>query len=237
MKAWIYNECGGVEVLKFESEVAVPEVKDDQVLNKVVAAAINPVDYKRRFRLFKAVDSPHPFLCYDVAGVVVKLGSQVKFLNEGDEVYGDVNEKPMVHEPPKRFGSLAEYTPVEERLLALKPKSLDFAQAARLPITLIRLLIVIAAIHNFEIHQIDVKTVFLNGGASGVRSLVIQLAKQVFGASKLVDTSSTGKLEFLKSLGTNLALDYTKENFEDLLEKFDVVYDALGGIHTFVYFL
>lgn len=72
MKAWIYSEYGGVEVLKLESNVAVPEVKDDQVLIKVAAAALNPVDFKRRLGLIKATDSPlpvalhhHPFLLFE----------------------------------------------------------------------------------------------------------------------------------------------------------------------------
>ncbi|CAI9775387.1 unnamed protein product [Fraxinus pennsylvanica] len=194
MKAWIYYEYGGVEVLKFESEVAVPDVKDDQTIPG-----------------------------YDVAGVVVKVGSQVKSLKEGDEVYGDINEKSMIHERPKRFGSLAEYTAVEERLLALKPKNLDFAQAASLPVA------ILTAYEGLESAGFSAgKSILVLGGAGGVGSLVIQLAKQVFGASKVAATSSTGKLEFLKSLGADLAIDYTKENFEDLQEKFDVVYDAVG---------
>ncbi|XP_022891493.1 2-methylene-furan-3-one reductase-like isoform X2 [Olea europaea var. sylvestris] len=223
MKAWIYYEYGGVEVLKFESEVAEPEVKDDQVLIKVVAAAINPSDCKRRLGQFKDIYPPPPTVPgYDVGGVVVKVGSQVKGLKEGDEVYGDINERSRVHERPKQFGALAEYTAVEERLLALKPKNLDFAQAASLPVA------ILTAYEGLESAGFSAgKSVLVLGGAGGVGSLVIQIAKQVFGASKVAATSSTGKLELLKSLGADLAIDYTKENFEDLPEKFDVVYDAV----------
>nr|AFK48404.1 unknown [Lotus japonicus] len=117
MKAWVYGEYGGVDVLKFDSNVAVPDLKEDQVLVRVVAAALNPVDAKRRQGKFKATDSPLPTVPgYDVAGVVVKVGSEVKEFRVGDEVYGDVNEKAL--EGPKQFGSLAEYTAVEEKLLA-----------------------------------------------------------------------------------------------------------------------
>ncbi|KAL0336144.1 UNVERIFIED_CONTAM: 2-methylene-furan-3-one reductase [Sesamum radiatum] len=222
MKAWTYTEYGGVEVLKLESSVAVPEVKDDQVLIKVAAAALNPVDFKRRLGKFKATDSPLPTIPgYDVAGVVVKVGSQVKDLKEGDEVYGDISEKAL--DGPKQFGSLAEYTAVEEKLLALKPKNLDFVQAAALPLA------IETAYEGLERAGFsEGKSILVLGGAGGVGSLVIQLAKQVFGASKVAATSSTGKLEFIKSLGADLAIDYTKENFEDLPEKFDVVYDAVG---------
>ncbi|KAF5746607.1 putative alcohol dehydrogenase [Tripterygium wilfordii] len=222
MKAWVYGEYGGVDVLKFDSSVSVPQVKEDQVLIKVVAAALNPVDAKRRQGKFKATDSPLPTVPgYDVAGVVVKVGSQVKDLKEGDEVYGDINEKAL--EGPKQFGSLAEFTAVEEKLLALKPKNLDFVQAAGLPLA------IETAYEGLERTGFSAgKSILVLNGSGGVGSLVIQLAKHVFGASKVAATSSTGKLELLKSLGADLAIDYTKENFEDLPEKFDVVYDAIG---------
>ncbi|KAK6922179.1 Alcohol dehydrogenase, N-terminal [Dillenia turbinata] len=222
MKAWVYEEYGSVDVLKFESNVVVPEVKDDQVLIKVAAAALNPVDFKRRQGKFKATDSPLPTVPgYDVAGVVVKVGSQVKELKVGDEIYGDISEKAL--EGPKQFGSLAEYTAVEEKLLALKPKNLDFAQAAGLPLA------IETAHEGLERLGFSAgKSILVLGGAGGVGSLVIQLAKHVFGASKIAATSSTSKLELLKELGADLAIDYTKENFEDLPEKFDVVFDAVG---------
>ncbi|CAK9316598.1 unnamed protein product [Citrullus colocynthis] len=222
MKAWVYGEYGGVDVLKFDSSVSVPEVKEDQVLIKVVAAALNPVDAKRMQGKFKATDSPLPTVPgYDVAGVVVKVGSQVKELKEGDEVYGNINEKAL--DGPKQFGSLAEYTAVEEKLLALKPKNIDFVQAAGLPLA------IETAYEGLQKTNFSPgRSILVLNGAGGVGSLVIQIAKHVFGASKVAATSSTGKLEFLKSLGVDLAIDYTKENIEDLPEKFDVVYDAIG---------
>ncbi|GAU46172.1 hypothetical protein TSUD_187810 [Trifolium subterraneum] len=212
MKAWVYGEYGGVDVLKFDSSVAVPDVKEDQVLVKVVAAALNPVDGKRRQGKFKATDSPLPTVPgYDVAGIVVKVGSEVKELKVGDEVYGDVNEKAL--EGPKQFGSLAEYTAVEEKLLALKPKNLDFVQAASLPLA------IETAYEGLERTGFSSgKSILILNGSGGVGSL---LAKQVFGASRVAATSSTRNLELLKSLGADLAIDYTKENFEDLPEKFD----------------
>ncbi|KAF3342074.1 2-methylene-furan-3-one reductase-like protein [Carex littledalei] len=222
MKAWVYDDYGDVSVLRFDESVAVPEIKEDQVLVKVAAAALNPVDFKRRLGKFKATDSPLPTVPgYDVAGTVVKVGSQVKSLKEGDEVYGDVNEKAL--DGPKQYGSLAEYVAVEEKLLALKPKNLDFKQAAGLPLA------IETANEGLERAGFGPgKSILVLGGAGGVGSLVIQLAKHVFGASRVAATSSAGKLELLKSLGADLAIDYTKENFEELPEKFDVVYDAVG---------
>ncbi|KAL0814301.1 hypothetical protein Bca101_070744 [Brassica carinata] len=223
MKAWVYSEYGGVDVLKVESNIAVPVVNDDQVLIKVVAAALNPVDAKRRQGKFKATDSPLPQTVpgYDVAGVVVKVGSAVKDFKQGDEVYANVSEKAL--EGPKQSGSLAEYTAVEEKLLALKPKNIDFAQAAGLPLA------IETADEGLVRTEFSAgKSILVLNGAGGVGSLAIQLAKHVYGASKVAATASTGKLELVRSLGADLAIDYTKENIEDLTERFDVVFDAIG---------
>ncbi|KAL8218922.1 hypothetical protein R6Q57_022295 [Mikania cordata] len=222
MKAWQYGEYGSVDVLKVATDVRVPEINDDQVLVKVVAAALNPIDYQRRLGYFKATDSPLPSIPgYDVAGVVVKVGSGVKGFKEGDEVYGDVNENAVVG--PKQFGTLAEYTAVEEKLLALKPKNLEFAEAAAIPLA------IETAYEGLEAAGFcESKSILVLNGAGGVGSFVIQLAKHVFGASKVAATSSTGKLELLRSLGADVAIDYTKQNFEDLPDKYDVVYDAIG---------
>ncbi|KAL8532654.1 hypothetical protein ACS0TY_009021 [Phlomoides rotata] len=222
MKAWRYSEYGGAEVVKLESDVPVPEPTDDQVLIKVVAAALNPIDYKRRQGILKGNDAPLPItLGYDVAGVVVKVGSEVKKFKEGDEVYGDIAYKAF--DEPKQVGTLAEYTIADERVLAPKPKNLDFVQAASLPLA------VQTALEGLERADFsEGKSILVLGGAGGVGTFVIQLAKHVFGASKIAATSSTAKLDFLKSLGADLAIDYTKHNFEELEEKFDVVYDAVG---------
>lgn len=98
----------------------------------------------------------------------MKVGNQVKGLKEGDEVYGDVNEKAL--EGPKQFGSLAEYSAVEERLLALKPKNLDFVQAAALPLA------IETAYEGLERANFSKgKSILVLNGAGGVGSLVIQV--------------------------------------------------------------
>ncbi|KAF1888659.1 hypothetical protein Lal_00036698 [Lupinus albus] len=241
IKAWTYSEYGkSSEVLKFDEAVPTPVVKDDQVLIKVIAASINPIDYKRLAGFFKDSDSPlptsssdasailHPHHTtiitapgYDVAGVVVKVGSEVKKFKVGDEVYGDINREALIH--PKVIGSLAEYTTAEENLLSHKPQNLTFAEAASLPLT------IETAFEGLERAGFSAaKSILVLGGAGGVGTHVIQLAKHVYGASKVAATSSTGKLELLRNLGADLAIDYTVENFEDLPEKFDVVYDTVG---------
>ncbi|KAJ1382776.1 Quinone oxidoreductase/zeta-crystallin, conserved site [Sesbania bispinosa] len=223
VKAWTYSEYGKtVDVLKFAHSVPLPSLKEDQVLIKVAAASLNPIDYKRTEGMFKDTDSPLPTVPgYDVAGVVVKVGSEVKKFKVGDEVYGDINENAVVH--PKVIGSLSEYTAAEEKLLAHKPQNLTFAEAASLPLT------IETAYEGLQQAGFSAgKSILVLGGAGGVGTHIIQLAKHVFGASKVAATSSTGKLELLRNLGADLPIDYTKENFEDLPEKFDVVYDAVG---------
>ncbi|CAO2175592.1 unnamed protein product [Urochloa humidicola] len=213
MKAWAYDAYGDASVLKLDEAAPVPPVGEDQVLVKVVAAALNPVDAKRRAGKFQATDSPLPTVPgYDVAGVVVKVGEQVKGLKKGDEVYGMISEKPL--EGPKQSGSLAEYTAVEEKLLARKPNGIDFVQAAGLPLA------ILTASQGLEKAGIAAgKSVLVLGGAGGVGSLAIQLAKQVYGASKVAATASTNKIELLKSLGADVTIDYTKENFDELQDK------------------
>lgn len=103
-----------------------------------------------------------------MAGIVVKVGSQVQNLKEGDDVYGDINEHAL--ENPKQFGSLAEYTAVEEKLLAIKPKNLDFIQAAALPLA------ILTAYEGLERAGFSGgKSILVLGGAGGVGSLVIQV--------------------------------------------------------------
>ncbi|PRQ53981.1 putative 2-methylene-furan-3-one reductase [Rosa chinensis] len=240
--AWVYSEYGKTaDVLKFDPSVAAPEIKEDQVLIKVVAASLNPIDFLRALGFFKDIegDTPLPTVPgYDVAGVVVKVGSQVQKFKVGDEVYACLSnsiEIPQYHAKnsygdlkkalvkPNRLGSLAEYTAAGETMLALKPKNLSFIEAASLPLA------IETAYGALERAELSAgKSVLVLGGAGGVGTHVIQLAKHVFGASKVAATASTKKLDLLRSLGADLAIDYTKENIEDLPEKFDVVYDAVG---------
>ncbi|GJZ40146.1 reverse transcriptase domain-containing protein [Tanacetum coccineum] len=188
MKAWKYDEYGGVDVLKLSADVLVPSIKDDQVLVKVIVAALNPIDFKRRLGALKATDSPFPIIPgHDVAGIIVKVGSEVKSLKDGDEVYGDISEKEL--EKAIQFGTLAEYVAVDEKVLALKPKNSDFVQADALPLA--------------------IETAYEGLERAGFSEA----------------TSSTEKLKVLKSLGADVAIDYTKE-FESNRVNMDVFIDC-----------
>lgn len=220
-KGWSYSEYGPKEVLKFD-DIPVPEVKPDEVLVKVQAAALNPVDYKRRLGKFQNSDSALPHVPgYDVAGIVVKVGADVTKFKENDEVYANVSEAAL--NKPRQVGSLAQFTAVEEKLLALKPASLSFAEAASLPLA------IETAQEAFDRANLkEGQTVLINGGAGGVGTLAIQLAKNVYGASHVATTASSGKLDFVKSLGADKVIDYKNEKFEELPEKYDVVFDTVG---------
>ena len=110
---------------------------------------------------------------YDVAGVVVKVGRQVKKFKVGDEVYGDVNE--LAVQKPKNFGTVAEYTAAEDRVLALKPKNLSFAEAASLPLA------IETAYEGLERVELSAgKTILVLGGAGGVGTLIIQVKSIIF---------------------------------------------------------
>ncbi|KAK1370472.1 Quinone oxidoreductase-like protein chloroplastic-like [Heracleum sosnowskyi] len=132
---------------------------------------------------FKGIDSALPHVPgYDVVVVVVKVGSQVKKLKEGDEVYGNVNETPLQN--CKRSGTLAEFTAVEEHLLAIKPKNLSFAEAASLPLALS------TTYQGFELTEFTLgKSVLILGGAGGVGTLAIQVVKIINGDYVVDDDS------------------------------------------------
>ncbi|KAF7821985.1 2-methylene-furan-3-one reductase-like [Senna tora] len=170
---------------------------EEEVLIKVIAAALNPIDYARMMGDYTRLR------CWWRSGKV-KVGDGVKKLKVGDEVYGCLNGR---LEAPKKHGSLAEYSIAEERELALKPSNLSFVEAASLPLA-------IGTAHG-ALHTV---------GLSQGQSIL------VLGASKIAATcrSSTGKVERVRRLGAELPIDYTKQNFEHLSEKFDVVFDTVG---------
>lgn len=159
----------------------------------------------------------------DMAGVVVAKGSRVTKFNIGDEVYGNIQDF-NAEGKLKQLGTLAEFTVVEESLVAEKPKNLSFEEAASLPLA------VQTAIQGFETANFkERQTIFIVGGAGGVGSLVVQLAKHLYGASYVVATTSTPKVEFVKNLGADKVIDYRKTSYEEIEEKFDFLYDTIGN--------
>ena len=158
----------------------------------------------------------------DMAGVVIGKGFDVTKFDIGDEVYGNIQDF-NTGGKLKQLGTLAQFIVVEESLVARKPKCLSFEEAASLPLA------VQTAMEGFKTAGFKKgQTIFVVGGAGGVGTLVLQLAKPMYGASYVVATTSTPKVEFVKQLGADKVVDYTKTKYEDLKEKFDFLYDTIG---------
>jgi NADPH:quinone reductase-like Zn-dependent oxidoreductase len=215
MKAMVIHEYGGPEVLKYE-DVPRPEPKEDQILIRVIAAGVNPVDGMIRSGMF-AKDGNRAFpiiLGGDVAGVVEKVGSKITKFKAGDPVFAYVSLDDS--------GGYAQYALVTEREAALKPKSLSYVEAAAVPI--VALTAWQALIDTARLSE--GQTVLIHGGSGGVGTFAIQIAKAR--GAKVIATASTAKQDLLKELGADVAIDYTKQKFEEIAKDVDVVLDSVG---------
>lgn len=214
MKAIVLNEYGGREVLKYQ-DVPRPEPKEDEILVRVIAAAINPVDTYVRQGMFgkRAIGNSSTILGYDIAGVVEKTGANAKKFKKGDAIYCYLSVM--------RGGGYAEFAIAKESETALKPKNINFVDAAAVPLaatTAWQALIDSAKIDKGQ-------TVLIHGGSGGVGSFAIQIAKAR--GAKVVATASTAHQDLLKKLGVDQAIDYTTTKFEDVAKGVDVVLNCV----------
>jgi NADPH:quinone reductase-like Zn-dependent oxidoreductase len=210
MKAIVAHELGGPEVLKYE-DVPRPEPKENEVLVRVIAAGVNPVDTYIRSGKFGPAGKLPLIPGRDIAGIVEELGPGATKFKKGDAVYGNVNN-----------GGYAEFAVAAEKDVALKPASLDFVQAAAVPVAARTAWYGLVETAHLGAGQ----TVLIQGGSGGVGSFAIQIAK-VRGA-KVFATASTANQDLLKELGADVAIDYTKQKFEDVVKDVDVVFEAAG---------
>jgi NADPH:quinone reductase-like Zn-dependent oxidoreductase len=210
MKAIVVHQSGGPEVLKLD-DAPRPQPKDDEVLIRVMAAGVNPVDAFIRAGRFGA--GKFPFIPgMDVAGVVESVGTNVKKFKAGDPVYSYLSFT--------RQGAYAEYCVATESETSAKPKNISFEQAAAVPLagtTAWQALIDTAKLQAGQ-------TVLIHGGSGGVGHFAIQIAKAR--GAKVIATASTENQALLKQLGVDKAIDYTKTKFEDVAKNVDVVLDA-----------
>jgi len=214
MKAVVIHEYGGPEVLKYE-DVARPEPKDDQILVRVIAAGVNPVDGLIRSGMFAKETRAFPIILGgDIAGVVEKVGSKVAKFKPGDPVFAYVSLD--------NSGGYAQYALVTEREAAAKPKSLTHAEAAAVPIVAMTAWQALIDTAKLESGQ----TLLIHGGSGGVGSFAIQIAKAR--GANVIATASTANQDFLKQLGADVTIDYTKQKFEDIAKDVDVVLDSIG---------
>ncbi|HEY2103348.1 MAG TPA: NADP-dependent oxidoreductase [Chthoniobacterales bacterium] len=216
MKAVVIQSYGGPEVLKYE-EVPRPEPKNDEILIRVMAAGVNPVDgYIRQGNLGKGMDDRFPLILgMDIAGVVEKTGARGGKFKAGDGVYA--------YSSFQEQGGYAQFAVAKENEVALKPQSITFEQAAAVPL---------AATTAWQalVDKAELapgQTVLIQGGSGGVGSFAVQIAK-VRGA-KVIATASTQNQGFLKELGADQTIDYTTTKFEDVVKDVDVVLVAVRG--------
>ena len=216
MKAIVLHEYGGPEMLRYE-DAPRPNPKEDEVLIRVIAASVNPVDVA--VRSGKYAEYFHTTLPLipgmDAAGVVEKAGSKISKLKAGDPVYAFFTLR--------EEGGYAEFAIAKENEVSRKPQSITYEQAAAVP----------AAGSTAWQALIDTgklsagQTVLIHGGSGGVGHMAIQIAKAR--GARVIATASTANQEFLKKLGADQAIDYTKSKFEEVVKDVDVVLDAVGG--------
>src|SRR5438876_5599322 len=213
MKAVVADEYGGPEVLKFE-DVPRPEPKENEALVHVIASGVNPADPLTLSGKYAKEFGTHLPLIpgYDIAGIVEKTGANITKLKAGDAVYGY----------PTFGGGWAQYVTVKEWEVAAKPKSLNFVEAAAVPMGALTAWQSLADVAKLQPGQ----TILIHGGSGGVGSFAIQIAKAR--GARVIATTSTANQDLLKQLGADVAVDYTKTRFEDVAKDVDAVLDPVG---------
>ena len=220
MKAIVNTQYGSPDVLRM-LEVAKPTPKENEVLIKIHAVAVNAADWhllkadpflvRLQFGLFKP---KYTILGADIAGRVEAVGQNVKKLKVGDDVFGNSSSS--------GWGGYAEYAAVREDVLVLKPANITFEEAAAVPMAAVTALL---GLKEGKIQQ--GQTVLINGASGGVGTFAIQIAK-VLGA-EVTAVCSTRNVELARSLGADHVIDYTQEDFTQNGRRYDLIFDAVGN--------
>ncbi len=215
MKAFVVTRYGedGLRL----ADVPTPGLGSDDVLVEVRAASVNPLDKMVRNGEFKRLlkyQPPFP-LGHDVAGVVVEVGAHVQDLEVDNEVYARPRDL--------RIGSFAEFIAIDQADVALKPTSLSFQEAAAVPLVALAAWQALVDVAEVQPGQ----KVLVHAGAGGLGSTVVQLAKHL--GAYVATTARTKDADKLRDLGADEVIDYTQQDFADVLNGYDVVLDSLGG--------
>jgi NADPH:quinone reductase-like Zn-dependent oxidoreductase len=212
MRAVVINAYGNQDVVEF-TEVERPQPKAHEILVKVHAAGVNPVDWKIRNGAGERLGLHLPIrLGGEIAGTVEQVGNEVSGFNPGDAVYGIITA-----------GGFAEYAIAQQGDLAPKPRSLEFERAAAVPLGALT-----AWQAMFDVAQLaSGQRVLITGASGGVGSLAVQLAKAK--GAHVIGVASGRNEAFVKELGVDEFIDYTQQDFAQVVKDVDVVFDAVGG--------
>jgi len=216
MKAALIQSYGDINNL-IQQETQMPEISPTQVLIKVHAAGVNPVDGYIRSGMF-ADTGTHTLpltLGWDAAGTIDAKGAQVSDFNIGDEVF--------VFAAFEKNGAYAEYLAVEADLVVIKPKQLSFAESAAVPLAAVTAWQALFSEGKLQAGQ----RVLIHNTSGGVGSFAVQMAKAA--GAYVIGTASEKNKQFVKSLGVDQFIDYQTEKFEDKVADVDMVFAAVGG--------
>ena len=217
MKAAVIDRYGSPDVLRY-ADVDKPVIKADQMLVRVYASSVNPIDWKIRKGLLQFLTGyQFPLILgFDVAGEVVEVGSQVSRFRVGDRIYARLDQL--------AGGAYAEYAAVAERVAAHKPANMSDEEAAAVPLAGLTALQALRDEGHFAAGQ----RVLINGASGGVGTYAVQIAK-VLGASSIVGVCSARNADLVKGLGCDRVIDYQQQDFTQDATKYDVVFDAVGN--------
>ncbi len=216
MQAFLLKAYGGPEHAVL-AEVPVPQPEPQQLLVRVRAAGLNPVDILTRrgkLRIVQPYRLP-AILGNELAGEVIACGNAVRHFHVGDRVFARVAKN--------RMGAFAQFAVVEEGHAAVIPENLDFATAAAIPLAGLTAL---QALRD-ELHVASGQRIFISGGAGGVGSFAIQIAKHL--GAKVTTTASPRGEAMVRQLGADMVIDYTQEHRATDLSDFDGAFDLIGG--------
>jgi NADPH:quinone reductase-like Zn-dependent oxidoreductase len=233
VKAAVYSRYGPPEVVQIR-DVEKPVTKNDEVLIKVRAASVNPLDegtMKGGGRIVTGLRKPRVTrLGIDVAGQVEGVGSNVTQFKPGDEVFGACIRDP--HASSLRVwisqGAFAEYACAPESTLVIKPVNMTFEQAAAAPVA------ALTALQGLRLGRLGDKRqvqrgqkALINGAAGGVGTFAVQIAKS-FGA-EVTGVCSTRNVDLVRSIGADYVMDYTKQDYTSSGERYDLIFDCVGN--------
>lgn len=215
MKAILIRQFGPPGVMKLE-EVEQPVISRERVLVRTHYSSVNPVDWKIRngsLRLISGSRFPM-MLGFDISGEVIETGSSVTRFKRGDKVFGMLDFR--------HRGAYAEYACAREGGLDLIPETMDFREAAAIPLAA---LTAYQALHYKGMIRSD-KNILINGASGGVGSFAVQIAKA--SGAAVTALCGTHTAELVKELGADRVIDYTKQDFRELSDTYDIIFDAVG---------